>query len=166
MEVELELNDKTPFFIRPFPIKESDKVLVDKEMKGGCLLGILKKGMSSYSSPIMLIPRKLGGIPRIVTDFRHLNIRLVKLNASIPLVRDAIQILGVSEAEMLSLADLKDAYHTLPLAKKSQQYCVITPYYGSSTYIYQRLGMGLSVSPAIWQNFLECWMKSLIESII
>ena len=44
-------------------------------MRKGCLLGILKKGMSSYSSPIMLIPRKLTGIPRIVTDFRHLNSR-------------------------------------------------------------------------------------------
>ena len=65
MEVELELKDESPFFIRPFPIKESDKDIVDKEMKKGCLLGILKKGMSSYSSPIMLIPRKLSGIPRI-----------------------------------------------------------------------------------------------------
>ena len=33
MEIELELNDKTPFFIRPFPIKESEKDVVDKEMK-------------------------------------------------------------------------------------------------------------------------------------
>ena len=31
----------------------------------------LKKGMSSYSSSIMLIPRKLPGIPEIVTIFRH-----------------------------------------------------------------------------------------------
>ena len=155
MKVELEFNDKTPFFIRPFPIKESDKTLVYKEMKTGCLLGILKKGMSSNSSPIMLIPRKLGVIPRIVTDLRHLNSRQVKVNANIPLVRDAIQILGASEAEVLSLADLKDAYHTLPLAERSQQYCGITPYYGSSTYIYQRLGMVLSVSPAILQHFIN-----------
>ena len=88
MEVELELTDTSPFFIRPFPIKE----VVDKEMRKSCLLGILKKGMSSYSSPIMLIPRKLTGIPRIVTDFRHLNSRLVTLQPSIPLVRDVIQI--------------------------------------------------------------------------
>ena len=87
MEIELELNDDTPFFIRPFPIKESEKEVVDKEMRKGCLLGILKKGMSSYSSPIMLIPRRLTGIPRIVTDFRHLNSRLVTLQPSIPLVR-------------------------------------------------------------------------------
>ena len=155
MEVELELRDETPFFIRPFPIKESDKDIVDKEMRKGCLLGILKKGMSSYSSPIMLIPRKLSGIPRIVTDFRHLNSRLVTLQPSIPLVRDAIQILGASGCEILSLADLRDAYHTLRLSERSKKFCGITHYYGSDSYLYQRLGMGLSVSPAIWQNFIQ-----------
>ena len=155
MEVELELRDETPFFIRPFPIKESDKDIVDKEMRKDCLLGILKKGMSSYSSPIMLIPRKLSGIPRIVTDFRHLNSRLVTLQPSIPLVRDAIQILGASGCEILSLADLRDAYHTLRLSERSKKFCGITPYYGSDSYLYQRLGMGLSVSPAIWQNFIQ-----------
>ena len=150
MEVELELRDETPFFIRPFPIKESDK-----EMRKGCLLGILKKGMSSYSSPVMLIPRKFSGIPRIVTDFRHLNSRLVTLQPSISLVRDAIQILGASGCEILSLADLRDAYHTLRLSERSKKFCGITPYYGSDSYLYQRLGMGLSVSPAIWQNFIQ-----------
>ena len=155
MEIELELNDETLFFIRPFPIKESEKDVVDKEMRKGCLLGIHKKGMSSYSSPIMLIPRKLTGIPRIVTDFRHLNSRLVIFQPSIPLVRDAIQILGSSGSEVLSLADLRDAYHTLRLSKRSQKFCEITPYYGSDSYLYQRLGMGLSVSPAIWQNFIQ-----------
>ena len=151
MEVELELTDTSPFFIRPFPIKESEKEVVDKDMRKGCLLGILKKGISSYNSPIMLIPRKLTGIPRIVTDFRHLNSRLVTLQPSIPLVRDTIQILGASGCEVLSLA----AYHTLRLSKKSQKYCGIMPYYGSDSYLYQRLGMGLSVSPAIWQNFIQ-----------
>ena len=102
MEIELELNDETPFSIRPFPIKENEKDVVDKEMWKGCVLGILKKGMSSYSSPIMLIPGKLIGIPRIVTDFRHLNSRLVTLQPSILLVRDAIQILGSSVSEVLS----------------------------------------------------------------
>ena len=116
IEVELELRDESPFFIRPFPIKESDKDIVDKEMRKGCLLGILKK--SSYSSPIMLIPRNLSGIPRIVTDFRHLNSRLVTLQPSISLVKDAIQILGASDCEILSLADLRDAYQIVRNVKE------------------------------------------------
>ena len=161
IEVELELKDKKPFFIRPYPCSESDKDHIDSQMRKGCLLGILKKGMTSYSSPIMLIPRKQGGIPRIVTDFRHLNSRLVVLQPSIPLVRDAIQIIGASGCEVISLIDLRDAYHTLPLSEESKKYCGITPYYGSSTYIYQRLGMGLSVSPAIWQNFIQTVLEEI-----
>jgi hypothetical protein len=154
MEVHLELKDYTPFGIRPFPAKEDEKELINNNMRKGCLLGILKKKLGAYSSPIMLIPRKLGGLPRIVTDFRHLNSRLVRLNPSIPLVRDAIQILGAAECDVLSVIDLRDAYHTINLARESQQFCGITPYYGSPSYQYQVLPMGLSVSPAIWQDFI------------
>ena len=75
----------------------------------------------------------MSGIPRINTDFRHLNSRLVRLNCSFPLVRDAIQILGASECELISVIDLRDAYHTLRLSTESQKYCGITPYYGSDT---------------------------------
>ena len=130
-------------------------------MRRGCLLGILRKGMTSYSSPVMLIPRKTTNRLRIITDFRHLNNRLVRLNPSIPLVRDAIQMLGNSECEVLSVVDLRDAYHTLRLDEESQQFCGITPYFGSPTYIYQRLGIGLSVSPAIWQTFINTVLDGL-----
>ena len=46
-------------FIRPYHVKEDDKVLIDKEMKQLCYLGILKEGFSPYSRPVMLISRKL-----------------------------------------------------------------------------------------------------------
>ena len=97
MEVKLELNYKTPFYIRSFPIKEEEKIIVEREMRKGCLLGILRKSLSIYSSLIMLIPWKLSGIPCIITDFRHLDSGHVRLNCSFPLVRDAIQIIGASE---------------------------------------------------------------------
>ena len=43
----------------------------------------------------------------------------------------------------------------LRLALSSQKYYGITPYYGSSTYHYLRMGMGMSVSPQIWQQFVD-----------
>ena len=86
MEVKLKLKDKTPFYIRPFPIKEKESIIVDSKMRKGCLLGILRKGFSSYPSPIMVIPRKMSGIPGITTDFRHLNSRHLRLNYNFPLV--------------------------------------------------------------------------------
>ena len=58
IEVEIDVTDKFPFFLRPFYTKEEDKNILDKEMKRLCYLGILKEGFSLYSSPVMLISRK------------------------------------------------------------------------------------------------------------
>ena len=55
----------------------------------------------------------------------------------------------------MSTIDLRDAFHTLRLAKTSQKYCGITPYCGSPTYHYLQIGMGMSVSPQIWQQFVD-----------
>ena len=113
MQVHLDMTDKTPFFIRPFTVKEDMKSKIDKEMDRLVKLGILKKGLSGYSSPAMAIPRKNSSIPRVVGDFRYLNKRLVKLNMTFPLVRECIQAIGASQCEVMSVIDLRDAYHTL-----------------------------------------------------
>ena len=86
--VEIDITDKSPFFIRPYHVKEEDKAFIDKEMKRLCYMGILKEEFSAYSSPVMLISRKLTKDKRVVTDFRHLNVRIAKNNLAYPLVRD------------------------------------------------------------------------------
>ena len=155
MQVHLDMTDKMPFFIRPFTVKEDMKLKIDREMDRLVKLGILKKGLSGYSSPAMAIPRKNSDIPRVVGDFRYLNKRLVKLNMTFPLVRECIQAIGASQCEVMSVIDLRDAYHTLRLAPSSQQYTGINTYYGADTYQYLRMAMGLSISPAIWQTFIN-----------
>ena len=122
MHVELEMLDKKPFFIRPFSVKENIKLKIDKEMEKLTVLGILKKGLSGYSSPAMPIPRKNSDIPRIVADFRYLNTKLLQLNMSFPLVKECIQQIGTSQCEVMSVIDLWDAYHTLRLSPSSQQF--------------------------------------------
>ena len=149
MEINLELTDTTPFFIRPFTVKEDMKPKIDKEMNKLVILGILKKELSGFSSPAMAIPRKNSNVPRVVADFRYLNTRLPQLNMTFPLVKECIQSIGASQCDVMSVIDLRDAYHTLRFSPNSQEYCGITPYYGSDTYLYQRLPMGLKVSPAI-----------------
>ena len=88
IEVEIEVMDKLPFFIRPYHVREEDKAVMDKEMKRLCYMGILKEGFSDYSSPVMLISRKLTKNKRVVIYFRHLNVRIAKNNLAYPLVRD------------------------------------------------------------------------------
>ena len=59
IEVNIEVMDNLPFFIRPYHVKEEDRAVLGKEMRRLCNLGILKEGFSAYSSPVMLISRKL-----------------------------------------------------------------------------------------------------------
>ena len=60
----------------------------------------------------MLISRKLTKDKRVVTDFRHLNVRIAKNNLAYLLVRDTFSMLGNSKCEVLSVLDLKDASHS------------------------------------------------------
>ena len=74
IEVEIDIMDKTSFFIRPYHTKEEDRNTLDKEMKRLCYLSILlKEHFSAFSSPVMLVSRKMLQDKRVVTDFRHLN---------------------------------------------------------------------------------------------
>ena len=155
IEVDIEVTDKSPFFIRPYHMREEDKVVIDKEMKRLCYMGILKEGFSAYSSPVMLISRKLTKDKRVVTNFRHLNVRIAKNNLAYPLVRDTFLVLSNSKCEILSVLDLKDAFHSLKLSENSRTYCGILPYFGSSSYLYQRMPMGLNISPSIWQSYIN-----------
>ena len=80
IEIDIDVTDKIPFFIRPYQVREEDKRVLDKEMKRLCCLGILKEGFTAYSGPVMLVSRQLTQDKSIVTDFRHLNTRIAKNN--------------------------------------------------------------------------------------
>ena len=149
IEVEIDVTDKSPFFIRPFHTRKGDKILLDKEMKRLCYLGILKEGFSAYSSPVMLVSRKMTKDKRVMTDFRHLNMRIAKNNLAYLLLKDMFTLLGSSKCEVLSVLDLKDMFHSLRLTESSKKYCGILPYFVSASYLYQRLPMGLNISPAV-----------------
>ena len=155
IEVQLKLKDETPFFVRPYPMREEQKKVIQKEMDRLEHLGIIHKGLTGYSSPVVLVKQKNQNLYQVCSNFRILNEKLVKINHAFPLVRDCIEQLSRKKCHYLSTIDLRDAFHTLRLTLSSQKYCGITPYYGSPTYHYLCMGMGMSVSLQIWQQFID-----------
>ena len=124
-------------------------------------MGILKEGFSVYSNPVILISRKLTKDKRVVTDFRYLNMRIAKNNLAYPLVRDTFSVLGNSNYKVLSVLDLKDAFHSQRLSENSKRYCGILPYFRSPSYLYQRMTIGLNISPSIWQSYINVILDCL-----
>ena len=76
-EVKLKLRDDKPFFVRPYNIREDQKPIIQKEMDRLEKLGIIRKGLTGYSSPVLLVKRKQQNLYRVDTNFRVLNERLV-----------------------------------------------------------------------------------------
>ena len=159
--IDIDVIDDSPFFVRPFPISQEDKPIMDWQMQRLVSLGILSKNTTSHTSPVMLITRKIGADKRPVVDFRLLNTRVKRQNTATPLLRDIYQILGDSQSDILSCVDLKDAFHSLKLTEKAKDFCGILPYFGSPHYRYEVMPMGLSISPCKWIEYINYVMENM-----
>ena len=113
IQVHLKLKDETPFFVRPYPMREEKKKVIQKEMDRLKHLDIIRKGLTSYSSLVVLVKQKNQNLYQVCSDFCILNDKLVKINHAFPLVRDSIEQLGRKKCHYLSTIDLRDAFHTL-----------------------------------------------------
>ena len=143
-------------------VKEEERSMVEKEAQILVHLAILKQDMSSYSSLIMLIARKISSMKRIIIDFRFFNSRLQRVHLAFSFLRDAFTILENFKCECLSVLDLKEAYHTIKLSENYKPYCVILPCFGSTSYVYQRMSMGLT-SPAIRQPYINAILSCISD---
>ena len=101
LTAEIKVIDESPFFVRPFPLSETDKGFMDEKMERLVSLGILSKNSTSHTSPIMLMTRKCTNDKRPVVDFRLINTRILRRNTSIPLMKDVLSILGNSKCEVM-----------------------------------------------------------------
>ena len=72
---------------------------------------------------------------RVVMDFRHLNMHIAKNNLAYPLLKDTFSMQGSSNCEVMSVLNLKDAFHSLQLTENSKKFCGILPHYGSFSYL-------------------------------
>ena len=124
------------------------------------LYGNIEGRILSILQPCNINNQKVDQDKRVVTDFRYLNVTIAKNNLIYALVRDIFSVLGSSKCEVLSVLDLKDAFHSLRLSENSKKYCGILPYFGSASYLYQRMPMGLNIPP-IWQSYINAILDCL-----
>ena len=163
LHVSIDVVDDSPFFVRPFPIAETDKPIMDCQMNRLVELGILSHNTTSHTSPVMLITRKVTRDKRPIVDFRLLNTHIQCHNNATPLLCDIFKMLGRSQCEVLSCVDIKDAYHSIHIDEKSKEFCGILPYFGSQHYRYEVLPMGLGTSPAIWMTYVNFLLDSMTD---
>ena len=80
-------------------------------------------------------------------DFRHPNVRIAKNNLAYPLLKDTFSVLGSSRCEVLSVLDLKDAFHSLRLSEKFQEILWDTPIFWQCILLISKNAHGIKHIP-------------------
>ena len=125
------------------------------------LLRNIKGRFSAFSSPVMLISRKVTQDKRVVTNFRHLKTRIAKNNLAYSLVKDTFATLGNSKCKVLSVLDLKDAFHSKRLSESSKKYCGITILWKCLIFIPKNALWDSLFPPLIWQTYINTILNCL-----
>ncbi len=96
--------DTTPYHGRPYPILQTHKATLMKEIDRLCSIGVLEWQPSSrWASPTFIIPKKDGTV-HTISDFRELNKWIVRKPYPIPKISTTLQEMeGFSYASSLDL---------------------------------------------------------------
>ena len=137
-----------PHHARSYPIPHVHTNTLKMEVQRLCDIGVLKKvNRSEWAAPTFIIPKKDKTV-RFISDFRELNKRIKRKPFPIPKIQDLLlKLEGFTYATSL---DLNMGYYHIELSPKSKELCTIVLPFGK--YEYQRLPMGLSNSPDIFQE--------------
>ena len=80
---------------------------------------IKRRFISDYSSPVMLISRKVAK-DKSSHRVQVFNVRIAKNNLAFPLLKDTYSVLGSSRCEVFSVLYLKDGFYSLRLLRNSK----------------------------------------------
>lgn len=125
--------------------------LIDEELNHMLELGVVEKSNSSWSSPILMIPKK-DNTYRFCVDFRKLNRVSERSAYPLPFISSILDKLG--NCRYLTSLDIRYAYWQIPLEESSKKYTAFTiP--GRGLYQFTRMPFGLHGAPATCQSLVD-----------
>ena len=151
---KIETNSHKPISLNPrkVPIHLQDKVdaLVDELEKKG----IVEKSVSSWNSPIVVVPKKNGDI-RLCIDYRHLNSITERPIYYIPDAKELFNSLDGSE--YFSALDLSMGYHQIEMDEHDMCKTAFTTRNGQ--YNFRRMPFGLCGAPQSFQRVMAAILR-------
>ena len=106
-----------PIYQRPRPVPIHYRNQVREEIDGMVRAGIVAPSTSEWSSPIVIVKKKDGGI-RLCVDYRALN--NVTIKDSFPLPRISELLESLHGASLFSSLDLQKGFHQISMEAKSR----------------------------------------------
>jgi hypothetical protein len=138
----------------PFAVRSKVDLEIDRLVNSGVWSPV---DTSEWASPLVIAPRADGRI-RITGDFKHtVNSQLHV--TQYPLTRTTDLFATLTGGQKFSKLDGPDAFHQVELTDDSKMFMVVNTHRG--LFRYNVLPMGISSSPAIFQEFMDGLTKGI-----
>ncbi|XP_063590436.1 uncharacterized protein LOC134767369 [Penaeus indicus] len=149
-EYRIEVTVPDTIRVKPYPIPYSLEDVVREELSHMMQLGIIEASDSSFSTPILVVPKK-DGKHRLCLDFRRLN-KIVKFDAE-PMCDPESIFCRLSHSRYFSKIDLTKGYWQIPLEKDSRKFTAFsTP---AGLFQFTVLPFGLVNAPAAFNRLMR-----------
>lgn len=148
-----------PVFVKPYRLPYSQKTEIKRQLDSMLADGIIEPCTSDWSSPILLVPKKLDASGekkwRLVIDYRKLNDVIENDKFPLPNITEILD--SLSGCIYFSHLDLHQAFYNVNLDKESRKYTAFC----SGQYQMTRMPMGLKTSPSSFSRMMTIAMAGL-----
>ena len=146
-----------PVYQRPRPIPLRIRKAVELEVHNMLKAGIIVPSSSEWSSPIVVVKKKDGGI-RLCVDYRALNDVTVKDSFPLPRIDDLLN--SLHGASLYTTMDLQKGFHQIEMAPASKCKTAFAVPWG--LYEYQVMPFGVCNGPSSFQRLVTMALGDLL----
>lgn len=151
VEHEIIVTQNSPIKQKNYRVSQAIQNKIDLEITKMLELGVIEKSTSSYSSPIVMIPKK-DNTYRFCVDFRKINSISEKWAYPLPNLSTILDRLG--NAKYLTTLDIQSAYWQIKMSENSKKYTSFAiP--GRGLFHFNRMPFGLTNAPATFQALVD-----------
>ena len=155
-QMSIDTGDSDPVSQKPYPVAMKHYNWVKEEINKLLEAGVIRNSHSSWSAPIIVVPKGDGG-KHLIIDYRALNQVMRKFVWPMPKVEDIFSQLN--SAKYFSTLDLRAGYHHIRLTTDSISKTAFTSSFGK--YEYVKVPFGLAQAPAYFQELMTGVLKDL-----
>ena len=149
-ELVINTGDHPPVSSHPYRIAPRYRDEVKAQINHLLELGILQPSTSPWSSSIVTVKKKDGGI-RICVDYRAVNAISAPDPYQMPLIEELLDLLGA--AKFISKVDLNKGFHQIPISPPDMSKTAFCTPWGK--FEFKVMPFGLRNGPAVFQRLMD-----------